>query len=90
MLWVRNIRRFVDTGAGLGSEAIMAVDFGGDSLGKKMVISEENWRLKGYCLRFSRSGSGRVPRLVPSQVFTRNLKKDPLALEFKGWPSTGF
>ncbi|PWZ31569.1 putative serine/threonine-protein phosphatase 2A regulatory subunit B'' subunit TON2 [Zea mays] len=41
MPWVRNLRRFVDTGAGLGSEALMAVDFGGDSLGKKMVISEE-------------------------------------------------
>jgi len=26
MLWVRNIRRFVDTGAGLGSEAIMELE----------------------------------------------------------------
>uniref|UniRef100_A0A0A9I0A7 Uncharacterized protein n=1 Tax=Arundo donax TaxID=35708 RepID=A0A0A9I0A7_ARUDO len=30
-------------------------------------------------------------KLVPSQVSTRrNLKKDPLAREFRGWQSTGF
>ncbi|KAL0315080.1 UNVERIFIED_CONTAM: putative serine/threonine-protein phosphatase 2A regulatory subunit B'' subunit TON2 [Sesamum calycinum] len=75
MLWVRNLRRYIGSGAGLGSEALMG-------------ITRDQKNFAGIFLRRSNK---RAQKLAPFQASTRrNLKKVPSVIGSRGWQSIGF
>ncbi|KAG6488435.1 hypothetical protein ZIOFF_049678 [Zingiber officinale] len=79
MPWVRNLRRYVGSGAGLGSEALMG------HITKRCCLNNhynlQSWKRKGYCLKFSKSGNRKMLKLAKSLVSTKR-HVSPLALDF--------
>ncbi|WRX19750.1 hypothetical protein QQP08_012237 [Theobroma cacao] len=66
MLWVRNLRRYIGSGAGLGSEALMD-----DGTGSFFVASFVSLRQRGSCLIYLKISSRKVLKLAQYQVSIR-------------------
>lgn len=93
MLWVRNLRRFIGSGAGLGSEALM----GSYSFLSFFVISinyffityihychiiSQNLKQKESCLIFLKISRRKVLKLVQFPVSTRRHVKQLIFLAY--------
>ena len=88
MLWVRNLRRFIGSGAGLGSEALMG-SYSFLSISFSFVISInyyfityihyyailQNLKQKESCLTFLKISRRKALKLVQSPVSTRRHVK---------------
>ncbi|WZZ38590.1 hypothetical protein YC2023_034849 [Brassica napus] len=63
MLWVRNLRRYIGSGAGLGSEALMVSEF-------------ESLRRRESCSRYSKTSNRKVRKQARYQASTRRHKPE--------------
>lgn len=100
MLWVRNLRRFIGSGAGLGSEALMGPSLFFAPLFHLFFLPNPNHtsfplsqslKLREFCSTFLRKSRRKPPKLLQFPLSTRrNLKMDQSVIEFRDWQSIAF
>ena len=79
MLWVRNLRRFIGSGAGLGSEALMGPSVFFVSLLHFLILLpnpnpfplSQSLKLREFCSTFLRKSRRKPPKLLQFPLSTR-------------------